>query len=319
MAEWPVRIYAATCMCSSGVRLEGPCSSSPDFMRRSGCIYNYSVLSSWACSPFHGYDITSSRHPINPTIRRPRVESRSLAVIATATNYFLFNKRIEVQSPVMPSRRPPRPAMYNTPQIRNGGFGALQVEAVTNRPLSIARRHMAASQLRMRDIEPDELSSSEWVRFLVMEERERDRWMTEFRRRRSSGGSSSSGVTDRETPYDKAEEARQEAEQAARDERRALMGQSSSTAPPPSVAPTGATPSVTMWARQFDERNETGESPYSARRPRHIRRAVTDGIMEAPPTYESAVRARTPPPAYEAPPDDDDDGGPTSPGSPRQV
>lgn len=198
--------------------------------------------------------------------------------------------------------------MYNTPQIRNGGFGALQVEAVTNRPLSIARRHMAASQLRMRDIEPDELSSSEWVRFLVMEERERDRWMTEFRRRRSSGGSASSANTDRETAYDKAEEAREEAEQAARDERRALAGQSSSTAP---VAPTGTTPSISIWARQFDERNNNGESPYSARRPMHARRAVTDGITEAPPTYETAVRARTPPPAYEPAPDEDV--GPSSP------
>jgi hypothetical protein len=51
-----------------------------------------------------------------------------------------------------------RPAMENTPAIRNGGFRALQVEAVTNQPLSTARRHLAASQLRMRDVEPDQLS-----------------------------------------------------------------------------------------------------------------------------------------------------------------
>jgi hypothetical protein len=216
----------------------------------------------------------------------------------------------------MPSRaRPARPAMYNTPAIRNGGFGVLQVEAVTNRPLSIARRHLAASTLRMRDIEPYELSSSEWVRFLVMEERERDRWMTEFTRRRrnsnESNASSSSAEVDRETAYDKAEEARQEAEEAAREERRALAAQTSSS----SSTVTGATPSVSLWARQFDQRNDGGESPYSARRPRHTRRAVEDGEVEAPPTYESALRARTPPPAYFRNNDDD----PASPGSPPPI
>merc|ERR1712072_255353 len=98
-----------------------------------------------------------------------------------------FNTHLSIHtsSPTMPSsRRVARPAMYNTPHIRNGGFGALQVEALTNRPLSIARRHLAASQLRMRHIEPDELSSSEWVRFLVMSDNERERWMTIFQRRR---------------------------------------------------------------------------------------------------------------------------------------
>ena len=216
----------------------------------------------------------------------------------------------------MPSRM--RPAMYNTPTIRNGGFGALQVEAINNRPLSIARRHLAASTLRMRDIEPDELSSGEWVRFLVMEERERERWMTEFcRRRRNSNestSSSSSAEGDAQTAYDKAEEARQEAEDGAREDARAMARQSSSIAP---SAPTAATPTASVWARQFDELNGTGESPYSARRPRHMRRAVTDGIIEAPPTYETALRSRTPPPAYE--PRSDDDEGPTSPVSPRRV
>lgn len=208
--------------------------------------------------------------------------------------------------------------MYNTPQIRTGGFGALQVEAITNRPLSIARRHLAASQLRMRDIEPDELSSSEWVRFLVMEERERERWMTEFcRRRRNSNESTSSTETDPGVAYDKAEEAREEAEEVAREERRSFIGPSSSSsaAANGSAAPTGTTPSVSLWARQFDEgRQNDEESPYSARRPRHVRRAVTDGIVEAPPTYETAVRSRTPPPAYE--PRSDDEGG-SSPLSPR--
>ena len=218
------------------------------------------------------------------------------------------------QSSIMPSRvRPQRPAMYNTPQIRNGGFGALQVEAVTNRPLSIARRHLAASQLRMRDIEPDELSSSEWVRFLVMEERERDRWMTDFcRRRRGSNESTSSTETDRETAHDKAEEARQEAEETARAERRSTLPAESSSAVAP-TASAGRTPTVSIWARHFDEQNEGGE--YSARRPRHARRAVTDGIIEAPPTYETAVRARTPPPAYE--PRSDDEGAVSPTGTPR--
>ena len=216
---------------------------------------------------------------------------------------------------IMPSRvRAQRPAMYNTPAIRNGGFGALQVEAITNRPLSIARRHLAASQLRMRDIEPHELSSGEWVRFLVMEERERERWMTEFcRRRRNSNGSTSSTEMDRETAHDKAEEAREEAEEAAREEQRAVAVESSSAVAPPTA--TGTTPSVSLWARQFDEQSEGGE--YSARRPRHVRRAVTEGIIEAPPTYETAVRARTPPPAYE--PRSDDEEEPASPMSPMRV
>ncbi|EMC99552.1 hypothetical protein BAUCODRAFT_340749 [Baudoinia panamericana UAMH 10762] len=210
----------------------------------------------------------------------------------------------------MPSRagRPSRPAMYNTPHIRNGGFGALQVEAITNRPLSIARRHLAASQLRMRDIEPDELSSSEWVRFLVMQENERERWMAEFRRRRrnsdESSSSSADADNDADVAYDKAEEARQEAEEARRverAERSTAVGETSSRS---TAAPVGTTPPVSLWVRQFDEDEERRArgrptSPvYSAMRPMHLRRAVTDGIVEAPPTYESAVRARTPPPAY---------------------
>ena len=224
----------------------------------------------------------------------------------------------------MPYRtRPQRAAMYNTPHIRNGGFGYLQVEAVTNRPLSIARRHLAASQLRMRDIEPYELSSSEWVRFLVMEGQERERWMTEFTRRRrnsnESNTSSSSAEMDRETAYDKAEEARQEAEEAAREEeqQRAMIAQEASATP---SGATGSTPPVSLWARQFDEPNESGTSPYSARRPRHARRAVGDGDVEAPPTYESALRARTPPPSYGPPayePRDSD--GPGSPGTPPPI
>lgn len=219
----------------------------------------------------------------------------------------------------MPSRaRPARPAMYNTPAIRNGGFGALQVEAVTNRPLSIARRHLAASQLRMRDIEPDELSSSEWVRFLVMEETERDRWMTQFvRRRRNSDESSSSAELDRDTQHSKEDEARLD----AADARGSAAGEGSSSRFP---APTGTTPAVSLWARQMDGElgfdgggggsgGTGGEAPFSQRRPMHTRRAVTVGEFEAPPTYDSVVRARTPPPAYEPRSDDDE------PASPREV
>ena len=217
----------------------------------------------------------------------------------------------------MPPRT--RPAMYNTPAIRNGGFGALQVEAVTNRPLSIARRHLAASQLRMRAIEPYELSSSEWVRFLIMEERERDRWMSDFcRRRRNSNESNSSNETDRSIAYDKAEEAREEAEDAAREERAATNQAAASSSTASTVSPTaGATPSVSVWARQFDQNSE-GEA-FSARRPRHARRDVTETMGEAPPTYESAVRASTPPPAYEPRSDDEGPTSPTSPLSPEQV
>ena len=220
----------------------------------------------------------------------------------------------------MPYRsRAPRPGVYNTPTIRNGGFGYLQVEAINNRPMSIARRHLAASVLRMRAIEPDELTSSEWVRFLVMEDRERERWMTDFtRRRRNSDESNSSAEADRDVAHDKAEEARLEAVEAARQELGVQPAATTTSVPATSSAATssGTTPPVSLWARQFDEPGGEG-GEYSARRPRHARRAVTDGIVEAPPTYDAAVRARTPPPAYE--PRDDDDGGPTSPASPLRV
>ncbi|KAI6799097.1 hypothetical protein KC363_g1805 [Hortaea werneckii] len=209
------------------------------------------------------------------------------------------------------SRRVARPAMYNTPHIRNGGFGALQVEALTNRPLSIARRHLAASQLRMRHIEPDELSSSEWVRFLVMSDNERERWMTIFqRRRRNSDESSSSADNDRQLAYDKAEEAAAESADARRDVRGPSPPvQSTSTAVSPAPRVTSRTPAASILARFFDEEESAHQRPS---RPRH-RRAVTDGVMEAPPTYEDVLRARTPPPAYEARSDDE---GPTSPRSP---
>lgn len=189
--------------------------------------------------------------------------------------------------------------MYNTPAIRTGGFGALQVEAVTNRPLSIARRHLAASVLRIRDIEPDELSSSEWVRFLVMEEQERERWMTNFLRRRRGSNESTSSAEDRTVAHDKAEEARLEAVEA----NRAQNTQTSLTSAlpsPPTTSRTGSTPMVSLWAREFDEPSGSAAPVhYTARRPMHARRAVTEGIIEAPPTYETAVRPRTPPPAYE--------------------
>lgn len=214
--------------------------------------------------------------------------------------------------------------MYNTPAIRNGGFGALQVEAVTNRPLSIARRHLAASQLRMRNVEPDQLSSSEWVRFLVMPEAERERWISQFQRRRrnseESNSSSSSGPDlDPETAHLKSEEARLEAEEDARE------GREVAPAPPASSSrslarPVGATPAASLFARYFDE-EEANEAPaplsgrtspqYPLRRPFNHRRAVTAYTSpEAPPAYDAVVRprARTPPPAYE-PRSDDDDGG----------
>jgi hypothetical protein len=224
----------------------------------------------------------------------------------------------------MPStrNRNSRPAMYNTPAIRNGGFGALQVEAVTNRPLSIARRHLAASQLRMRDVEPDQLSQSEWVRFLVMPEVERERWISQFQRRRrgsaESSSSSSGPELDPETAYLKSEEARLEAgESSSQNTRRDEQPAPSSSR---SLAePTGAMPAASMFAWYFDEENENENlvesgrtSPrFGSRRPiQHRRTATANAIPDAPPSYDAAVRprARTPPPAYE-PRSDDDDGG----------
>jgi hypothetical protein len=206
-----------------------------------------------------------------------------------------------------------RPAMYNTPAIRTGGMGALQVEAVTNRPASIQRRHLAASQLRMRDIEPDELSSSEWCAFLVMETHERDRWIGDFTRRRrqstsssSSSSSSSADNSDRErNSYSKAEEARAES-------RRSATPVASTPTPAPMVRSAttgGSTPFVSLWVRhleQLEQPDTAGSraSEYNVRRPRHTRRSVD--TLDAPPTYDIAVRSGSPPPAYE--PRSDDEG-----------
>jgi hypothetical protein len=231
----------------------------------------------------------------------------------------------------MPSsrHRGARPAMYNTPAIRNGGFGALQVEAITNRPLSIARRHLAASQLRMRDVEPEQLSQSEWVRFLVMPEVERERWISQFQRRRrdsaESAGSSSGPELDPETAYLKSEEARLEASesvqsrQSSRRNERPAAASSSSSASRSLAQPVGAMPAASLFAWYFDEDNENENtvengrtSPrFGGRRPVQHRRAVTAHTTpDAPPSYDAVVRprARTPPPAYE-PRSDDDDGG----------
>jgi hypothetical protein len=204
--------------------------------------------------------------------------------------------------------------MYNTPSIRSGGFGALQVEAVTNRALSVQRRHLAASQLRMRDIEPDELSQGEWVRFLVMEGRERERWISDFtRRRRESSASSSSDVStdmDREVTHDKADEARADAEVARREENRTLTPpQMTSSSPPPVLTNSpvaGTTPFVSLWARHLDEveRNENGS--FTSRRPMHTRREVD--TVDAPPSYESIVPPNEAPPAYSPISDDEGSG-----------
>lgn len=226
--------------------------------------------------------------------------------------------------------RPRRPAMYNTPSIRSGGFGALQVEAVTNRPASIQRRHLAASQLRMREIEPDELSQSEWVRFLVMEARERERWITAFttRRRESNASSSSSGSgsggiatdNDREAGSGsgcKAEEAKLEAQEARAEESRALTGDMRRSPPPTHSSSTsyrprsnnpisGSTPFVSLWARHLDEIERQESGAHTARQPMHMRRAADEeggarnrGVEAAPPAYHSIIPPNEAPPAYD--------------------
>ena len=234
--------------------------------------------------------------------------------------YSSEHRALSISTITMPARNrgQRRPAMYNTPHIRNGGFGVLQVEAVTNRAASVQRRHLAASQLRMRDIEPDELSSSEWVRFLVMEGRERDRFISDFarQRRESSSSSSSSEPTtdmDREVAHDKAEEARLEAEDARREEQRAMDPTRSPSPPSRSGARSpgaGTTPFVSIWARHIDgiERAESEGVTYTPRRPMHARRAVD--AEEAPPAYNSIMPIGEAPPAY-SPTSDDEGSGPS--------
>ena len=164
----------------------------------------------------------------------------------------------------------------------------------------------------MRDIEPDELSSSEWVRFLVMPETERERWMTDFRRRRRNSDESNSSVEiDRGIAHDKAEEARADAEESRRAETQALAGESSSAIP---AGLAGSTAPINVWARHFAvDDPAAGTSAFRQARPTYLRRTVTEAAFEAPPTYDSVIRARTPPPAYEPRSDDE---GPMSPRSP---
>lgn len=265
----------------------------------------------------HHSPAESLSHDLPPTPRMCGLTSFAESYHST----FLYSderRPIAISTLTMPARnRPRRPAMYNTPHIRNGGFGVLQVEAVTNRPASIQRRHLAASQLRMRDIEPDELSSSEWVRFLVMESRERERFISDFvRQRRDSSASSSSTPStdiDREVAYDKAEEARLEAEDARREEQRA-MDPTRSPSPPMAGGTSnsrGTTPFVSIWARHIEEieRAESEGTVYTPRRPMHTRRAAGD--EEAPPAYNSIIPPGEAPPAYS--PTSDDEGSASGP------
>jgi hypothetical protein len=216
----------------------------------------------------------------------------------------------------MPSTPIRRNGIFNTPAIRTGGIGALQVEALTNRPLSIARRHLAASQLRMRDIEPDELSSSEWVCFLVMPPPERERYIAGFvaaRRRRQGSAGESGGGSDSESEGRSPFSSPSTPARTFSDKSPASTSASSGSDPvrsmptPVAAAPTrseGRVPPASIFARGFDrESSVSDEEGPLAQRPRHARRAVSAGgiILGAavpPPTYGDALRSRGPPPAY---------------------
>ncbi|KAF2859383.1 hypothetical protein K470DRAFT_277723 [Piedraia hortae CBS 480.64] len=169
----------------------------------------------------------------------------------------------------MAKRRTRLSGLYGTPSILSMGFGALQLEALTNRPLSISRRHLAASQLRMAEIEPHELSSGEWVRFLAMTEAERDRWINEFRRRRrestsSSGSNNSSGSGDSGGSA--------EGDGSGSRSGNGNGNGSGNWGGNERLHDQQRTPAVSLWARQYED---------------------------APPSYEMATRRKTPPPAYD--------------------
>ncbi|KAF1817793.1 uncharacterized protein K489DRAFT_385517 [Dissoconium aciculare CBS 342.82] len=209
----------------------------------------------------------------------------------------------------MPSTPIRRNGIFNTPAIRTGGIGALQVEALTNRPLSIARRHLAASQLRMRDIEPDELSSSDWVCFLVMPPPERERWIAGFvaaRRRRQGSAGESDSESEGRSPFSTPARTFSDKSPASTS---APSGSDPVRSMPTPVAAAstrseGRVPPASIFARGFDrESSVSDEEGPLAQRPRHARRAVSAGgiILGAavpPPTYGDALRSRGPPPAY---------------------
>ncbi|KXL46938.1 hypothetical protein M433DRAFT_153248 [Acidomyces richmondensis BFW] len=180
-----------------------------------------------------------------------------------------------------------RSSACNQPAINVGGFGVLQMEAIANRSASITRQHLAASDLRMRDIEPDELSSSEWVRFLVMDSEERERWIMRSGKRRRKAEPSTTMTTTVATdscsphPYDKATEATQDRIAAKHD------------------YPRGVTSSTDL--QQTETHNSSALVP-SLRNETNSELGERSGSLESdselPPRYEIAVWLEAAPPKY---------------------